>query len=259
QLADCLLVRCGKLDRGTARSAWAKAFESAGVFVEFWPLERNQWPGWVEQRLHKVGLSATPEAVRLLVDRVEGNLLAAQQEIIKLSLLHDKGEIGLDEMRKAVTNSSRFDVFVLADVMLRGEFKRGLKILAALRDEGVEPVIVLWALVREWQILCHWLWQLQSGSSAGDIAKSLGVWPKRRPLFNAAVKRIQQQAKRQHESELTVSNDVICLANEADMTVKGFRSGRPWSALQSVLAAMCGESSLLALYAEKARFSGLAA
>ena len=124
----------------------SRSIESAGVNVQIWPIGLRELPGWIAERMRQAGLQPDRGAVALIADRVEGNLLAAGQEIQKLRLILGEGKVTADDVGSAVANSSRFDVFKLVDAALTGDAKRALRILSGLRAEGVEPVIVVWAL-----------------------------------------------------------------------------------------------------------------
>ena len=145
-----LVIRSGKLDGASQRAKWFKAIEKAGVTVQIWPMELRQIPNWIMQRMRVAGINATPGAAALVAERIEGNLLAAVQEIEKLSLLTNKGD-QVDEtmVMTLVADSARYDPFQLADAILGGERARALHILYGLKEEGVAIQIILWAIVRD--------------------------------------------------------------------------------------------------------------
>ena len=119
-----LLIVTSKLDATAQRGKWVKAVESAGVHLPVWPIDAQRLPGWIQARLAKRGCTIDPDALPLLVDRVEGNLLAADQELEKLRLLYGEGRISLEQVQSAVADSSRYDVFSLVDECLRGNAAR---------------------------------------------------------------------------------------------------------------------------------------
>ena len=123
--------------------------EGAGVVVVAWPLEAAQWPAWIRRRMEAKGLKPGPGVVDLLAHLMEGNLLACAQEIDKFSLRFGGGEVGLDDIEDNLGDNARYNVFALADASLRGEPATVERILTNLRGEGVEPILVLWALTRE--------------------------------------------------------------------------------------------------------------
>ena len=141
-----LLVTCQKLDGRQKNSAWVKALTAAGVMVQFWDLSQAQTLGWVARRLREKGMQPTQEAVQILTDRVEGNLLAAAQEVDKLKLLFGESEIDEAKVLVAVSDNSRFSVFDLTDAIAQGNAKRVQHILYYLRLEGAATPLVLWVL-----------------------------------------------------------------------------------------------------------------
>lgn len=150
---NLVLVVTAKPEREAWSSAWFKAFEKHGVVVQSWPVEIGKLPAWISQRAEKLGLALDEGAAQLIAERVEGNLLAAQQEIEKLALLVPGGRVTLEAAREAVANSARYDVYKLGEAALAGDAPRSLRILEGLRAEGAEPPLVLWALCRELRAL----------------------------------------------------------------------------------------------------------
>ena len=144
-----LLVTAGKLDWNTQKSRWFTALDQAGVVIAAMPLDSRQLPGWIERRLRDRGLNPTADAVTLLAERVEGNLLAAAQDIEKLLLLTEDRQLTLPAVLAAVDDSARYSIYDFVDAGLLGQADRVTRILNGLREEGVEPVLVNWALHQE--------------------------------------------------------------------------------------------------------------
>jgi DNA polymerase-3 subunit delta len=224
-----LLVVAPRLDRTAANAAWSKALGSAGGVVQVWPPEPPRLPAWIEERMRSRGLRPTREAARLLADRVEGNLLAAAQEVEKLVLLHP-AEAELDEqsVRDAVADSARYDVFALTDAALAGQPPRALRVLGGLRAEGVEPPLILWALTRELRSLAAIGWRLATGSSEREATR--GIWQKRQGIMLKAIRRLG----------LPGVHRLLQAAANADQIAKGQRPGQPWPALTDVVARFSG-------------------
>jgi DNA polymerase-3 subunit delta len=143
------LMITGKLEGEQRNSAWVKAFDEAGAVLQIWPVEVARLPQWLRSRAAALELELDDAAVQFIVDRTEGNLLAAQQELEKLKLLSAERKVDLAAVQASLGNHARFDVFQLGDAALAGDVPRALRILAGLRSEGVEPVLVLWSLARE--------------------------------------------------------------------------------------------------------------
>ena len=142
-----LLILTGRLDRDAQGAEWVRAAESRGAWVTVWPIPTERMPAWLEGRCRQLGLVADREALQLLAERTQGNLLAAQQELEKLKLL-DPGPIRVEQILAGTSSSARFDVAELTTALSAGEGARALRVLDGLRAEGVELPLVLWAVVR---------------------------------------------------------------------------------------------------------------
>ena len=164
-----LLVSLPKLDGSAQKTKWGKALVEGPQtqFVQIWPVDANQLPQWIRQRLSQAGLSASQDAVELIAARVEGNLLAAAQEVEKLKLMAEEGQITVETVQAAVADSARFDVFGLVDAVLNGDAAHALRMLEGLRGEGVEPPVILWALARELRVLANIALQYSQGIPLG--------------------------------------------------------------------------------------------
>ncbi len=213
------IVSAPKLDRSGAASKWAKALDAAGGYCQVWPLTLRELPVWIRSRMHAAGLKPDADAVRLIGDRVEGNLLAAQQEVDKLRLLHGEGPIKASDVQNAVADSARFDVYKLVDAAVGGEAGRAIRILAGLRTEGVEPVIVMWALTRELRTLARLAVGIEAGDELGRAMRKAGVWQNRQNLVRGCV------------SRRTAADfyGLIKLARKADAAAKGQLRADPWA------------------------------
>ncbi len=219
-----LLIQCNKLDSSSTRAKWHKAIEEKGATVPVWPIDLAQLPRWIEQRLHTAKLTATPEAIELLADRVQGNLLAAAQEIEKLRLYTSGEPIDAELVAQAVADNARFDPFGLADQALAGQTAACLRALAGLRGEGVEPPVILWVLSKELRALYRCAEQLDQGLSIERAMSAAGVWEKRKPLMQAALKRVS----------LKQTASLLVLCNRIDAAVKG-SGDDPWQLLDRLV------------------------
>ncbi|KRW57507.1 DNA polymerase III subunit delta [Pseudomonas sp. TTU2014-080ASC] len=230
-----LLINLPKLDGSTQKTKWAKALIDGPdcQFIQIWPVEVAQLPQWIRQRLASSGLTATAEAVDMIAVRVEGNLLAAAQEIEKLKLLADGNQIDIDTVQAAVADSARFDVFGLIDAALNGEAAHALRILEGLRGEGVEPPVILWALAREIRLLASIAQQFAQGIPLEKAFSSARppVWDKRRPLVSKALQRLSAPRW------AALLQD----AQQIDAQVKGQAPGDPWSGLSLLTLNLCGQ------------------
>ncbi|HDS1758170.1 DNA polymerase III subunit delta [Pseudomonas sp. M5] len=230
-----LLVSLPKLDGSAQKTKWGKALIEGShcQFIQIWPVDAQQLPQWINQRLAQAGLSAQRDAVDLIAARVEGNLLAAAQEIEKLKLLADGSQVTVDTVQAAVADSARFDVFGLVDAILNGEAAHALRMLEGLRGEGVEPPVILWALARELRLLAGLSQQFSQGVPL-DKAFSQArppVWDKRRPLVSKALQRLSAQRWAQ----------LLQDAQRIDAQIKGQAVGSPWTGLSRLSLLMAGQ------------------
>jgi len=234
QAGDDLLfvVSAPKLAGGGATSKWVKALEAAGGYTQIWPVAIRELPAWINARMKNAGLQPDRDAVQLIADRVEGNLLAAQQEIEKLRLLHGEGPICAADVDAAVVDSSRFDVYKLVDAAVAGDAARAVRILAGIRTEGLEPVIVMWALTRELRTLARLAESIQSGVDLSTGLRQARVWQSRQGLVRACIGR--HQAANFYQ--------LIQLGARADAAAKGQLRADPWQlATQIVLGLAKGK------------------
>jgi DNA polymerase-3 subunit delta len=218
------LVITGKLDRKASEAPWVRALERFGCFVPVWPVERAALPGWLGQRARALGLALEPAAAQLIVERVEGNLLAAQQELEKLALIAGGAPIGTELALGSVGDSARYDVFQLAEAAAEGHAARAMRVLHGLKNEGVEPTLILWALVRDLRGL-HQAREGGSGGSGAPLPWNLASRPSPRALARA--------------SKLPLAA-LIAQAAHTDRIVKGMERGDAWSALLGLTAALAG-------------------
>ena len=216
-----LLITAGKLDWNTQKSRWFTALDEAGVVVAATPVEPQQLPGWIERRLRSRGLDPVPEAVTLLAERVEGNLLAAAQEIEKLALLADDRELTAQAVLAAVGDSARYSIYDFVDAALLGQPERVARILNGLRDEGIEPVLVNWALHQESRRLAMLAFARSRGQALEAALAEQKVWEKRKPLLRQASQRLA----------LTDCRRLLRACARTDRTIKGAETGSPWNAL----------------------------
>lgn len=184
-----LMVTAGKLDRGQTRSKWYTALQNVGVAVQVWPVEAARLPRWLQSHMHRRGLQPSEDALRVLADRVEGNLLAADQVMEKLLLLYGRGPVGADQVLDSTADSARFDVFALGDTALAGDAPRALRMLFGLLGEGVEAPVVLWSLVRVIREAARLSAAQQAGKPLDGAMTRLGIWDKRKPAARAAIRR----------------------------------------------------------------------
>jgi len=181
-----LIINAGKIDGNAKKSAWYKVVDQNGLVVQCWPVPVDKLSPWLRQRFKAHDMDADNDVLAYISQHVEGNLLAADQEIEKLYLLLGPGKITYADVAEAVTLQSRYSVFELVDMMLTGNSKRVLRIIAGLKAEGVVPVIVNWALAKDIRLL---VLVAQDASSADFTLKRSGIWSSRVALFKSCLSR----------------------------------------------------------------------
>jgi len=225
-----LLVILGKVDQQTQRSKWFSALDKKGSFVQVWPVEPNRLPVWINQRMRSKGMQPTPVAVQLLVDRVEGNLLAAAQEIDKLFLLFGSENIDEEAVMAAVADSARYDIYSLVDVALLGDVNRVTRMMAGLKAEGAETVLTLWALTREIRTMHAMALKVATGVRVDQVVSQSRVWAKRKSAVTGGLNRHKAQ-----NWELMLQQ-----ACRIDRVIKGFSTGNVWNELLQLALMMAG-------------------
>jgi len=236
---NILLLSCAKLDAREQKSAWFKALDKVGLFVPVWPVDASRLGYWLRDRAGRHGLSMNIDAARLLGERTEGNLLAADQELQKLALILPPGaQVGPREVAGGVENSARYDVFTLVDACLKGERERVLRILSGLAAEGTEAPIILWALTRELRTLLSLHQHLDQGQSFEHACKAQKppIFDRRRPPYQEAIRRLP--LKRLHK--------LLMFAQRLDLTIKGAASLPLQAGLQDLSLTLAGGRGLLA-------------
>lgn len=224
--ADVLcLVITDNLDRKASETPWVRAVEQHGVWVPIRAVETAALPGWLRTRADALQLDLEPEAAQLIVDRVEGNLLAAQQELEKLALLANGKAITAELVLRSVGDSARYDVFQLGAAATAGDAQRALRILLGLKSEGVEPTLILWALVRE----LRGLWQARERNRLRANGRGSG-WNLAATPSSAALARI---------GEMPLAR-LLRQAHHTDRVIKGLADGDAWTAVTGLAAGMAG-------------------
>jgi DNA polymerase III subunit delta len=225
-----LLITAGKITRDAQKSSWFQALDKVACVIQVWPLAGQDLLRWIQDRLQQRGITTEPGAVKILADRVEGNLLAAAQEIEKLYVLYGSGKLSTQQIADVVADSSRYGVFKLVESALSAQPDKVLKIVMSLNAEGIASAIVLWAVMREVRILIsHKAAQNQGEKEL--ILKKNGIWGERKQLIDSAVKRLTY-------AEL---NKVLVLGAKADRQIKGQQQGDAW---ETLLEASLGLASI---------------
>lgn len=220
-----LLIIANKIEGSQLKTKWFKAIDAAGMVVAHKKLYANQLGGWLNQRAKQRGLNISPDALELIGERVEGNLLAAKQELDKLELLFGDQVIDADRVLEAVANSARFDLFGFADTVLKGDAKSALRMLDSLINEGIAAPSIIWALHRDINILSQAAWATSKGDPVDKALRGQRVWDSKLALYRGALGRL----KGNHLHRL------LELCKQADAQAKGAANGDEWHTVRQIV------------------------
>ena len=232
------LITLPRLDGATGKSAWVGALDQCGVFIKIDPVERAALPHWIAQRLAQQNQrvqagEAGQQSLSFFADRVEGNLLAAHQEIQKLGLLYPPGELSFEQVEQAVVNVARYDPFKLTESVLGGQLQRVQRMLDGLKAEGVSPVVVHWALAEEVRALYRVKQSTDAGKPMPVALRENRIWGPRERLIERVIGSLQGKQLAQW----------VQLAHAVDGVVKGLRAPdlpqEPWGALHVLASTVC--------------------
>lgn len=225
---DILLIVAGKIDKQSQRAKWYTALDQGGTVVTVWPIHPRDLPSWIQQRLNQRGMKCDRDAITMLAERVEGNLLAAAQEIEKLSLLANDTHITTDTVSQSVGNSARYNAFNMVDTALAGDARGALRALRGLKAEGSAAPAILWPVSKELRLLIDASSAVKKGTPPGAALDRLGVWRSRLNLM--------QQALGRHTPESL--DQCLRLNFAADGSAKGFMPGDCWDYIESLVVAI---------------------
>ena len=221
-----LLLNSPKLEAGSTRNKWYKHFDTVGFHVEIWPIDEKQFPSWIRQRLQQANLPTSHALIQALATLTAGNLLATQQEIEKLSLL----SLPENKLIENITSSAYYTSFDFVNQTLQGNLKKARVILTHLQAEGIDAILVLWALTQEIRLSAKICTQTQRGKSFSETCQAFYVWPKRRLAIQDYLSRFALPQIREH----------LQSCSKIDKMIKGFTPGKPWFALLQLITAMSG-------------------
>jgi DNA polymerase-3 subunit delta len=215
------VVTLPKLDKTGQNSKWFSALAEQSAMIAVEEIALAALPGWIAGRLQRQGQSTDKDTLLFLAERVEGNLLAAFQEIQKLALLYPVGPLTFEQVKDAVMDVARYDVFKLSEAMLAGDAARYAHILDGLRAEGEATVLILWALAEDIRALAKVSQAMQHGDNIATALRDARVWGVRQKLLERAVKRFKP----------AIAERALRHAAHVDKVIKGLRRGDVWSEL----------------------------
>ncbi|WP_044406233.1 DNA polymerase III subunit delta [Thiomicrospira microaerophila] len=223
-----LIIYCERLDARQTKSKWVQSIESAGLVVQSKPIEPRELPKWCQHQAQNLSLQLDYDAACLLAERVEGNLLAADQELEKLALIKPAGsQVNLQDIEQKVVDQAHYQLFALSSLLLLGKVKDGLHVLQRLKQEGTEAPIVLWLLTKELRLLSE-LVQKQQQMPLPQVMKNLRIWSSKQQEYTQALRR--QNARHWQ--------DCLLQAYQIDRQIKGLQTGDPWLGLADLLVNM---------------------
>jgi DNA polymerase-3 subunit delta len=215
------LISLPRLDGATTKSKWFSALAEHGVVIAADEISLNDLPRWISVRLNRQKQSADADTLAFLAQRVEGNLLAAFQEIQKLALLFPEGKLSFEQVKDSVMDVARYDVFKLSEAMLAGDAARYAHILEGLRAEGTATVLILWALAEDIRTMAKVTAAMQRSGNLANALRDARVWGVKQKLVERAVRRFSP----------VFAERALRQAAQIDKLVKGLRSGDVWDEL----------------------------
>ncbi|MFZ5756322.1 MAG: DNA polymerase III subunit delta [Pseudomonadota bacterium] len=228
-----LLVIAGALEKKQLDAAWVRALDQTGAVIQAWPVPRSELPAWMRLRLQAQGVEADGAALEFLADRVEGNLLAAQQEIDRIALLFGKGAIDAEKLAAVVADSARYELEGALDAALAGHGARALRMLEGLREEGESTVPLLWMVQRDVRGLLLAAELVAQGRNEQGALQAAGVWGNRQQALAPALKRLRVPALKA----------LLADCAKAEKTNKGQAPGSSWDAMATLLLRIAGQKA----------------
>ena len=215
---DVTLVSLPRLRKDEQSASWFQALAGAGHVVDIYAVERARLPEWIGARLARQRQNASREVLEFLADRVEGNLLAAYQEVQKLALLAPEGELALGDVEQAVANVARYDAGDCADALTAGDLARYARVLQGLRGEGEAPTLILWKIAEELRAIVRIQEGLAAGRPLEQLLRENRVWGPRQAPVRAAARRHARAALER----------ALAHAAKIDRVIKGVALGDAW-------------------------------
>jgi DNA polymerase III subunit delta len=215
------IVTVPRLDRATQASGWFTALASAGVIIDVRPVDRARLAQWIAARLARNNQRAPGAVLEFLADRVEGNLLAAHQEVQKLALLLPPGELALQAVEGVVANVARYDAHDAGAALLAGDLARYLRVLDGLRGEGEAPSLLLWTLAEDLRALSAVQAGRENGRPIDALLRDYRVWGARQAAVQGALGRYSR----------SLLDAALVHAARIDRAIKGVALGEPWDEL----------------------------
>ncbi|MFT7687309.1 MAG: DNA polymerase-3 subunit delta [Candidatus Azotimanducaceae bacterium] len=230
----CMLLVLPKLDKKVQNAAWFKSLEAKAAYIQIWPIELSNLPRWVNERFAQNGLRAEPDAVTALIDRVEGNLLAAAQEIDRLRLITSDNRVSADLVIDGVSDNARYDVFGLIDAAVGQDVDRTLKVIQGLRAENTELMFLTAMLSKELRTLLSMSQAMREGQGIEAVLQSYRVWAKRKNVVGRCLQK----------RSFDVLQRCLQWIGKIDQQLKGMQDGNPWDEMERLVLFLAGRRVL---------------
>jgi len=219
-----------KLEAAALKSKWFTACDDHGITVSCAPLSSFQFKDWLLQRFGQANISLDTDALTWLCEQTEGNLLAANQEVTKLSLLYGQGQLSLEQLQQAMSDNARFDLFDLTEAALASDATKTAKVFFSLKAEGQAESLILWALSKELRTLLAISEGLQQGTPISSLFQQYGVWNKQQAVIQNTLKRLSLKKL------IALNRELLA----ADQAIKGQSVDNAWDILLRLSLALAG-------------------
>jgi len=221
---NVLVIISGKLDSYAKRAKWFKAITDHGVVLQVWPIEGNKLANWLRQRLQQKGMQVDELGLKLLLQRIEGNLLAAAQEIEKLYILYGPVKLTETQILSSVADNSRYDIFKLMDSILLGHSAKVIVILKSLMAEKLAVPVVLWAITRELRLLASLSFASSKKGRFDAVFQQYNIWDSKKNLYVQALSR----------AKLSDWQSLLKMCAIAEKQTKGVEVGNEWDLIEQI-------------------------
>ncbi|MCH9691889.1 MAG: DNA polymerase III subunit delta, partial [Gammaproteobacteria bacterium] len=215
------LITLPKIDKSSQSTKWFKTLEQTGLMLAFYPIERTQLPRWIQHRLSFQQQKADTNTLQFFADKVEGNLLAAHQEIQKIGLLYPAGTLTFDQVKDTVLNVTRYDVYKLSDALVTADMVRYTRILSSLQEEGIAAPLIIAVLTEQIRTLISICKGIQANQPIAQIIKNTRLWGDRQKIMLDAAKRTGLQSLK----------NMLLHTAKIDQISKGITQGDVWNEL----------------------------
>lgn len=230
----CIIIRASKLKSQTLNANWVQHIQKHGKIHIAKPIPISQWYTWISKRLTQIGFIPNQDAVTCIAKSYEGNLHAAVQCINKIATVLSPGPLDLQQVLPFIENNTHFSIFELSNAALDGEHERTFSIFSNLKNDGTDPILVLWSATKEIRTLLLLQHEIKIGSSIEQSASKLGIWRENLPRVKRALQRLSTAKLEQ----------LLHLAKTIDTNIKGMQPGDAWQSLMSIYLTLAGKPIL---------------